>query len=137
MSDFNCIPISYVDNALLSFDARKRAWLADLEWDYSGTGDTSSLTETAPVTSFKDGMRWIHLLPRKPGERNHRSLYASASGRSQETVDQLVRLAATSLKEKEKVNRIEVQIMPLTARTSLLLHAQRFHLHERSYLRLT
>lgn len=144
MSDFNCIPISCVDNALLLplMLEEERAWFADLEWDYSGIREillSFARQKLLPgYVAFQGGnaVGYTYFLVNQ-AKGIIGSLYASEIGGSQETIDQLVRLAATSLKEKEKVNRIEAQIMPFHSQdlTSPFMR-NGFTFHERSYLRL-
>lgn len=119
MSDLRYLPISCIDEAALLSLMREeeQAWMADLDWDYSTIRHILSslirrklLPGYAAVNSSGALGYTYFLVNQAKGIIG--ALYVRKANGSQETVEELLALSISSLKETQSVRRVEAQIMP-------------------------
>jgi ribosomal protein S18 acetylase RimI-like enzyme len=144
MSDFQCIPLSRLEDRLLLplMHEEERAWMSDLAWDYSGIRQI--------LISFVRQ----RLLPGYVALENDRpigytyflinqakgtigALYVTKADLSQKAVETLLSLTISSLKDSPTIHRIEAQIMPFNnSSTTATFDQHGFRCYTRFFLNL-
>ena len=119
MSDFQCLPISYLDESqiLPLMYEEEKAWMADLSWDYTSVRQILiSLVRRKLLPGYaavcqNEAVAYTYFLVNQ-SKGIIGALYASKTKYSQEAVDELISLTASSLKDSTNIKRVEAQIMP-------------------------
>jgi ribosomal protein S18 acetylase RimI-like enzyme len=95
----------------------EKAWMADLCWDYTSVRQIlisfvkQKLLPGYVAVSQNEAVAYTYFLVNQ-SKGIIGSLYASKTRYSQEAVDALISLAASSLKDSTNIKRVEAQIMP-------------------------
>jgi len=119
MPDLRYLPISYVDEILLLplMQEEEKSWMSDLCWDYSPVREIlisfikQKLLPGYVAVNNKEAIGYTYFLVNQ-AKGIIGALYVSRTGQSQEAVEQLLTLTISSLKDSQKVRRVEAQIMP-------------------------
>ncbi len=144
MSDLKYLPISYLDVTLLLplMEEEEKAWMSDLSWDYSPIRQIlvsfvkQKLLPGYVAVNEQEAVGYTYFLV------NHAkgiigSLYTSKTGCSQKTVEELLSLAISSLKDSQHIKRVEAQIMPFNNRNLTATFTQHgFSYYPRYYMDL-
>jgi ribosomal protein S18 acetylase RimI-like enzyme len=119
MPDLRYLPISYVDETLLLplMQEEERSWMSDLSWDYSPVRQIlisfikQKLLPGYVAVKNKEAIGYTYFLVNQT-KGIIGALYVARTSQSQEAVEQLLALTISSLKDSQKVRRVEAQIMP-------------------------
>jgi ribosomal protein S18 acetylase RimI-like enzyme len=119
MPDLKYLPISQMDETLLAplMEEEEKMWMSDLLWDYSPIRRIlASFVKQRLLPGYvavygKKALGYSYFLVNQ-AKGIIGALYASKANQSQEAVDQLLSRTIASLKETQKVRRVEAQIMP-------------------------
>jgi ribosomal protein S18 acetylase RimI-like enzyme len=144
MPDLKYCPLSLLDENLLLplMLEEQRAWMADLSWDYSSVCRIlASFAKQKMLPGFvalddNKAVGYTYFIINS-GKGIIGAVFASKSSSSQETAQNLIGMAASSLKETKGVIRIEAQIMPFNdIDLAAAFVPQGFNHYKRTYLDL-